>query len=109
MRATTLAVASGRRATACPPLSSNVYISFSTTSVIFPTVRSKSFTSSRIGVSIRPNEYASAISRALRLKILPVYLLVWKNVFHPRTASMVFTALRAGFSSSCFGFVVIEL
>ena len=51
---TTGAVHSGRSVRLRPPLSANVYISFSTMSVVSPTPRTKRSVDSNIGVRISP-------------------------------------------------------
>ena len=48
------AVASGRSVMLSPPLSRNVYISFSTMSVVAPTPRANTPVSSNVGVRISP-------------------------------------------------------
>jgi len=62
MARTAPAVPSGRSVMERPPLSSNVYICFSTTSVVSPTERRKSSVCSNTGVRISEKPFSSASS-----------------------------------------------
>ena len=63
MARTAPAVPSGRRVMDRPPLSSKVYICFSTTSVVSPTPRRNSSVCSNTGVRISPKPFNSASLR----------------------------------------------
>ncbi len=52
------AVNSGRRVSDSPPLSSKLYISFDTTSVVSPSERAKTLVNSNTGTSTRRKPYS---------------------------------------------------